>query len=94
MVLSALDPVELLTLVVALLGLIPVAIYYRPQAKLLTAGYALLVLNLACTNLEVLLLGDLLDLAEHGTLMGSGLVFFGAAYAQRKRLLAEREEER
>lgn len=91
MVLTAFDPVELMTLLVALLGLIPVAKYYRPEAKLFTLGYLFIVLNLVSTNVEVIVLGDLFDLAEHAALSASGIAFLAAAYTQRKRLLGAEE---
>ena len=89
MVLSALEPAEMAALLIGLLGLIPVVTYYRPRAKLLTAGYAILVANLVLTNLENLFLGDLFNGLEHVSLVGSGIAFCGAAYVQRKRLLGD-----
>lgn len=86
--LTALDPKELILVLIALLGAIPVAIQYRSRSKWFALGYAMLCIGAISTNLEALFLGDLLNFVEHGVgLMGSGLVFATAAYLRRKNVL-------
>jgi len=81
------DPMKVAMAAVALLGVVPVALQYRDRAKWFALGYALLVVAALSTNLENVLLGDLLNLAEHGVgLMGAGIAFFAAAYIHRQRL--------
>jgi hypothetical protein len=85
--LAALDPKELVLVAIALLGLIPVLKLNTARSKLFTGGYLLLCLAAVATNLEALVLGDVLNVVEHaGGLLGSGLVFFAAAYLRRRRL--------
>lgn len=91
---SALDPKELVLVVIALVGLVPLLRHYRPEAKWFAAGYGLLVVGAVATNLEALVLGSVFDLVEHGVgLMGSGLLFAAAAYYRRKEVLADEAEE-
>ena len=48
-------------------------------------GYVLLVIGMIATNLEAVVLGDVLNLVEHGIGIGlAGLTFFLAAYLRRK----------
>lgn len=90
--LAALDPKELVLVVIALGGLIPVAIQYRTQSRWFTLGYVLLVVAAVSTNLEALLLGDLLNVVEHGAgLMGAALAFGVAAYKRRQNVLQSDE---
>jgi len=90
--LAALDPKELVLVVIALLGLVPVLLLNTERSKLFTAGYAMLVVGAIATNAEALVLGDVLNLVEHGGgLMGSGLLFAAAAYYRRRNIVAEGE---
>jgi len=90
--LAALDPKELILVVVALLGLIPVLMLNISKSKLFVAGYGMLVLGAVVTNVEHLLLGDALNLVEHaGGLMGSGVLFAAAAYYRRRNIVMEGE---
>jgi hypothetical protein len=48
-------------------------------------GYVLLVIGMIATNLEAVVLGDVLNLVEHGIGIGlAGLTFFLAAYLRRE----------
>jgi hypothetical protein len=86
--LSALDPKELVLVAIALLGLIPVLKLNTDRAKLFTVGYLLLCLGAVATNVEALVLGDVLNGVEHiGGLLGSGVVFLAAAYLRRQHIL-------
>ncbi|MFB6141159.1 MAG: hypothetical protein ABEJ26_12080 [Halosimplex sp.] len=72
--------------VVAVLGLVPVAVQYREASKWFAVGYGLLVVAALATNLEDVVLGGLLNGVEHAVgLMGAGIAFFLAAYVHRRR---------
>ncbi|WP_436925659.1 hypothetical protein [Halosimplex amylolyticum] len=61
-------------------------IQYRDRSKWFAVGYAMLVIAALATNIEDLLLGELLNGIEHGVgLMGAGIAFFVAAYVHRQR---------
>jgi len=78
--------------IVALLGVVPVAIQYRDRSRWFALGYGLLVVATLATNLENLFLGTVLNYTEHVVgLMGSGLAFLVAAYVHRRRLQADGE---
>jgi len=82
---GALDPMKVALAIVALLGLVPVAIQYRERSRWFALGYGLLVVATLATNLENLFLGTVLNYTEHIVgLMGSGLAFFAAAYIHRR----------
>lgn len=86
--LAALDPKELVLILIALLGAVPVAIQYRKQSKWFAVGYAMLFVGAISTNLEALVLGDLLNVVEHGAgMMGAALAFAAAAYLRRENVL-------
>lgn len=90
--LAALDPKELVLVLIALMGAVPVAIQYRDQSKWFALGYAMLIVGAISTNLEAVVLGDLLNVAEHGVgLMGSALAFAAAAYLRRTNVLQRNE---
>jgi hypothetical protein len=92
--LAALDPKELVLVVIALLGLIPVLKLNTARSKLFTGGYLLLCLGAVATNLEALVLGDVLNGVEHvAGLLGSGVVFFAAAYARRRTIVSGDEDD-
>lgn len=91
--LSALEPGELVLLTIALVGLIPVFLRYTEDAKWFAVGYCCLVVGVIATNAEALVLGDILNIVEHGVgLMGGGIVFAYAIYQRRKSLLADAAE--
>jgi hypothetical protein len=84
-ILSVLDPMKVALAVVALLGVVPVAIQYRERSRWFALGYGLLVVATLATNLENLFLGTVLNYTEHVVgLMGSGLAFLVAAYVHRR----------
>jgi hypothetical protein len=88
--LSALDPKELILVVIALLGLLPVLKLNTDRSTLFTGGYLLLCVGALATNVEAFVLGDVLNSVEHvGGLLGSGVVFFAAAYRRRRRHLSD-----
>jgi hypothetical protein len=92
--LGALDPKELVLVAIALLGLIPVLKLNTDRAKLFTGGYLLLCVGAVATNLEALVLGDVLNGVEHvGGLLGSGVVFLAAAYVHRQSIVNDDDRE-
>lgn len=93
--LAALDPKELVLVVIALLGLVPVLKLNTARSKLFTGGYLLLCLGAIATNLEAFVLGDVLNGVEHvAGLLGSGAVFLVAAYVRRRTVVhGESEDE-
>nr|WP_253512081.1 hypothetical protein [Halorussus vallis] len=77
---------------ISLLGLVPVALLYRDKSKWFTCGYVLLVVGMVATNLEVVVLGSVLDVVEHGVGVGAaGVTFFAAAYLRRKEVIDTEE---
>lgn len=91
--LTALDPKELVLILVALVGVVPVLLLRSSQSKWFMGGYLLLCAGALATNLEALALSDLLNVVEHGAgIAGAGVVFFVAAY--KRSLVAEGTEER
>ncbi|NHN60819.1 MULTISPECIES: hypothetical protein [Halorussus] len=90
--LAALDPKELILVLIALMGAVPVAIQYRDQSRWFALGYAMLVIGAISTNLESFVLGEVLNGVEHGVgLMGAALAFAGAAYLRRKNVVRDDE---
>jgi hypothetical protein len=72
-------------LVVAVVGLVPVALYRERTPNWFLLAYGFLLVAAFATNFEDLLLPDLLNLVEHyvGNL-GAGVAFAAAAYLYRK----------
>jgi len=90
--LSALSPMEIALVTVAVVGCIPVAIQYRKRSRWFAVGYAMLVAAAVSTNVESLILPDVFNYAEHGIgLMGAGLAFFAAAYVHRREITDSEE---
>ncbi|MFC6827198.1 hypothetical protein [Halopelagius fulvigenes] len=90
--LAALDPKELILVVIAFVGLVPVLLLSSSRSKLFTGGYVLLCVGAVVTNLEAVVLGDVLNVVEHAVgIAAAGVVFFVAAYTRRRRVLAEGE---
>ena len=85
---TALDPKELVLVIIAVVGLLPILLLRASRSRLFTGGYLLLCLGVLATNVEALALGDLFNLVEHGSVAAAGGVFFAAAYLRRKRVLA------
>lgn len=75
----------LVVLIIAVIGLIPVALYRRQTPQWFTAAYGFLLIAAFATNFENLFLPTALNLTEHfvGNL-GAGLAFAGAAYMYRR----------
>ncbi|MFC7205175.1 hypothetical protein ACFQJC_16775 [Haloferax namakaokahaiae] len=90
--LAALDPKELVLVLIALVGLVPVLLLHTSRSKLFTGGYLLLCVGALATNVEALVLGDILNLVEHGAgIAASGIVFLLAARSQRAAAAADGE---
>jgi hypothetical protein len=88
--LAALDPHKAVLPIVALIGLVPIVLQYRSRSKWFVVGYLLLVVATVATNVENLLLGDLLNYTEHVVgLLGSGVAFLVAGYIRRQQLFEE-----
>lgn len=81
---AGMDPQALVVLVVAVVAAVPVAVYYRKTSKWFVVAFACLFVAAVATNVENLLLPDLLNLTEHvvGN-MGAGVAFAVAAYMLR-----------
>lgn len=94
MVVDALDPAsvnpqELVVLIVAIGGLIPVYLYYQRSTRWLLGAYAFLLIGAFTTNVENVFWYDGFNLVEHSIgNLGAGIAFAAAAYAHRCRLLA------
>lgn len=83
-VLTSFDPLEVAVCVIALIGLVPVLTQYREETKYFALGYVLLVISAVATNLEAVVLPDVLNVVEHGAgIAGAGVVFLVAAYLRR-----------
>ncbi|AZH23892.1 hypothetical protein [Haloplanus aerogenes] len=77
---------SLVVLIVAVVGLIPVVLYYQKTPRWFVAAYGFLFVAAFATNFEDLFLPTALNLVEHfiGNL-GAGIAFAVAAYAYRKK---------
>lgn len=90
-----LNPQELVVLMVALGGLIPICLYYGRVAIGLLAIYAFLVIGAVTTNLENLFWHDGLNFIEHSIgNLGAGVGFGLFAYWYRDRHHDEQDRER
>lgn len=86
---TSLDAKELVLVVVALLGLIPVVTQRTERSGLFTLGYVLLFFGAVATNVEHVALGGVFGFLEHAVGVGAaGAVFLLAAYRRRQRILA------
>jgi len=86
--LAALNPSEIVLMVAALLGLVPIVLLNTSKSRLFVAGYGMLVVAAFATNLEHLFLADAMNVVEHaGGLMGAGVLFAAAAYVRRQDIL-------
>ena len=93
--LSALSPMEIALVTVALVGCIPVIVQYRDRSKWFAVGYGTLVVAAISTNAESLVLPTVFNYMEHGVgLMGAGLAFFAAAYVHRRELTESGADDR
>lgn len=91
-ILEVLDTKELVLVVIALGGLVPVAMHYREESKWFAVGYLLLVVGAVATNVEALFLEELFNAVEHGVgILASGIAFLVAAYLRRQQVLNDDE---
>ena len=93
-ILGAIGAQTFVVLVVALVGLIPVALFYRRTYRWFVVAYGFLFVAAMATNLENVVLPDILNYTEHlvGN-MGAGLAFAAAAYMYRKEHLMSGDEQ-
>ena len=79
-------------LIVAAIGLVPVAMYASKTSKWFVVAYMFLCFGAFATNFENLFLPGLLNFAEHlvGN-MGAGLAFALAAYLYRQQSITTEE---
>lgn len=91
---AALTPSELVVLLVALGGLVPIVVYRRSLRRWVVLPYGFLLLGAVLTNVEALLWSDLVNLLEHGVAnMGAGLATFVVVYLGHRRLGNGQERE-
>ncbi|AAG19969.1 MULTISPECIES: hypothetical protein [Halobacterium] len=87
-ILEVLDPPKAVLPLIALIGLVPVVARYRTESRWFVVGYGLLAVATLATNLENIVLGDVLNGTEHALgLMGSGIAFLVAGYYRRQTIL-------
>lgn len=84
--LGAFDPQALVVLVVALVGAVPVVLYYQRTNRWFVVAYAALLVAAVATNVENIVLPTVLNATEHvlGN-MAAGIAFALAAYVYRQR---------
>lgn len=84
-ILGGLDPQSVVIFAVAVVGAIPVVLYYDKTYRWFVYAYACLFVAAFATNFEDLFLSELLNLTEHvvGNL-GAGIAFAAAAYMYRR----------
>lgn len=91
---TLLDTKELILVLVAAIGLVPVLLHYREQSKWFAVGYGLLFVGAIATNVEVFAFEPFFDAIEHGVgLMGSGVAFLVAAYLRRQAVITDGEDD-
>lgn len=80
-----LDPSSSVILAVAVIGIVPVVLYYKKTYRWFVYAYACMVVAAFATNFESLFLPNVLNLTEHvvGNL-GTGIALALAAYLYRK----------
>ena len=85
--LAVLNPQELVVLIIALGGLIPLVLYFRQTSRWFVLAYGFLLVGAITTNVENLLWHDVFNFIEHSIgNMGAGVAFAIAAYAHRRKL--------
>lgn len=79
------DAASFVILIVAVLGAVPVALYYRETPRWFVVAYACLFVAAFATNFEDVFLPDLLNAVEHvvGNL-GAAIAFAVGAYLYRE----------
>lgn len=89
------DPQSLVILIVAVVGLVPVVMYYEETPKWFVIAYGFLFFAAFATNFEDVILPEVLGFLEHfiGNL-GAGIAFAVAAYLYRRDVIeADSDEE-
>lgn len=90
---SVFTPQELVVLLVAVGGVVPVVVYRRKVSTWVLLPYAFLFLGAVLTNAEHILWHEQLNYVEHSVgNMGAGLAMLVAAYLGRRRLGAPDDE--
>lgn len=84
---------SLVVLIVAIIGIVPVVLYYEKTPWWFVVAFGCLLVGAFATNFEDLFLPTVLNYTEHfiGNL-GAGLVFAGAAYMYRKKKITSGDE--
>lgn len=92
---AGMDPQSLVILIVALVGLVPVLMYYQETPKWFVVAYGFLLVAAFTTNFENVLLPELLGFLEHSVgNLGAGVAFAVAAYVYRRDVIeADSDEE-
>ena len=81
------NPQELVVLIVAIGGLIPVVAYYRKLTRWFLLPYGFLVIGALATNIENVRWYGPFNAVEHGIgNLGVGLSFAALAYVHRRRI--------
>jgi len=84
---TALNPPELVILLVGLVGFILVAIYYKTLSNWLVIAYGFLLISAIMTNIENLFWYEVFNFIEHSVgNIGAGVTFAVAAYVHRQRI--------
>ena len=91
-VFGAIGAQTFVVLVIAAVGVVPVVLYRRETPTIFLVPYVFLAVAAFATNVENLVLPELLNLTEHyvGNL-GAGLSFAAAAYLYRRRTIDDDE---
>ncbi|MGM0606615.1 MAG: hypothetical protein ACQETB_13215 [Halobacteriota archaeon] len=86
-------PQAFVVLIVAVIGLIPVALYRNRTPRLFLAPFVFLFVAAFATNFENAFLPDVLNFTEHlvGN-MGAGIAFAVAAYVYRRNSITANDE--
>lgn len=94
-VFGAFGPQAFVVLIVGIIGLVPVALYYSQIPSVIALPYAFLMAAAIATNIENVVLPDVLNLTEHyvGNL-GAGVSFAVAAYLYRQRYILDDGDDR
>lgn len=88
------DPQAFVVLVVALIGVVPVALYYVQTPGWFVIAFGCLLVAAVATNIENVVLPDVLNFTEHivGN-MGAGIAFAVAAYMYRRETITSDDTE-
>lgn len=84
---TILNPQELVVLIVAVGGLVPLAMYYHKTSRWFVLAYGFLLVGAITTNVENLLWHDTFNFIEHAIgNMGAGIAFAIGAYVHRQKI--------